>query len=167
MAAAIQMPRAIYCLRSSGIADEGFLLELYGQTRAEELIHAGMDAFQREVFVQMQFRLRQTSYRMTYPMAVDEIICTDSGIPIGRVLVDRTADGMCLVDIAIIAEKQRQGFGTQVIQQVQRECAAQDWELRLQVLKGSTAEKLYRRLGFRTVDEDTLRTQMVWNGTKV
>ena len=167
MTAAIQMRRATYHLRSASIADEAFLLELYAQTRADELIHSGMDALQHEVFVQMQFRLRQASYRTTYPMAVDEIICADSGNPIGRVLVDRAAGGLCLVDIAIVAEKQRQGFGTQVIQQLQRECTEQDWKMRLQVLKGSAAERLYRRLGFRAVDEDRLRTQMAWNGTKV
>jgi len=100
-------------------------------------------------------------------MALDEIIYIDSGIPVGRVLTDRTADEMCLVDIAIVAEKQRQGFGTQVIQQLQQECGAQGWKMRLQVLKASAAERLYRRLGFKLVGEDSLRRQLVWDGTRV
>ena len=167
MAAAVQISEASCHLRPAGIADEPFLLELYAQTRAEELAQSGLDALQREVFVQMQFRARQISYQAAYPLATDEMICTDRGIPVGRVLVDRAEDEMHLVDIAIIAEQQRQGFGTQVIRELQHECSARDWEIRLQVLKGSPAERLYRRLGFRAVGEDPLRRQMVWDRTRV
>jgi GNAT superfamily N-acetyltransferase len=167
MAAAAQIREASIRLRPAAIADEGFLLELYAQTRAEELTRSGMDALQREVFVQMQFRLRQASYRATYPMAVDEIFCTESGVPVGRVLVDRTEDGMRLIDIAITSEKQGQGFGTWVIRELQHECSAREWEMRLQVLKSSPVERLYRRLGFMVASEDTLRRQMVWDGARV
>lgn len=167
MAAAVQIREASIHLRPAAIADEGFLLELYAQTRADELMRSGMDTLQREVFVQMQFRLRQASYGASYPMAVDEILCTESGIPVGRVLVDRTEDGMRLVDIAITSEEQGQGFGTQVIRELQHECSAREWEMRLQVLKGSAAERLYRRLGFEVVGEDPLRRQMVWDGARV
>jgi ribosomal protein S18 acetylase RimI-like enzyme len=167
MAAAVQIPEAICHLRPAGIADEAFLLELYAQTRAEELAQSGLDALQREVFLQMQFRARRMSYRTAYPLATDEIICTPAGVSVGRVLVDRMQDGMRLVDIAIAAEQQRHGFGTQVIRELQHECAARDWELKLQVLKGSPAERLYRRLGFKVAGEDPLRRQMVWDRTRV
>ncbi|MBN9615558.1 MAG: hypothetical protein BGO25_11285 [Acidobacteriales bacterium 59-55] len=167
MAAAIQIPEIICHLRPAGIADEAFLLELYAQTRAEELAQSGLDALQREVFVQMQFRARQISYRTAYPLAADEIICTAAGVPVGRVLVDRMQDGMRLVDIAVVAKRRRQGFGTQVILELQHECAARDWAMKLQVLKGSPAERLYRRLGFKVAGEDPLRRQMVWDRTRV
>ena len=154
-------------LRPAVAADEGFLRELYAQSRAEELVASGMDALQREIFVQMQFRLRQAGYRTSFPMAVDQIVCTKDGIPVGRVLVDRTEDGMRLVDIAVVTEKQRQGFGTRAILQLQQQCAARSWKMSLQVLKGSAAEELYRRLGFEVISEDPLRRQMIWDGTRV
>lgn len=166
MAAAVQIPEATWHLRPASIADEAFLLELNSQTRAEELAQSGLDALQREVFVQMQFRARQMSYGAAYPLAADEIICTASGVPVGRVLIARMKDGMHLVDIAIVTEQQRQGFGTQVIQELQRECTARDWEMSLQVLKDSPAERLYRRLGFKVAGEDSLRRQMVWDRTR-
>lgn len=166
MEAAVQM-RVSHRLRPSDSADDGFLLELYAQTRAGERMLSGMNELQWELFLQMQFRLRQGSYRTTYPTAVDQIICADSGIPIGRVLTHRTAGGLCLVDIAVVREKQRQGIGTQVIQNLQHECAGQNWKMRLQVLKGSQAEKLYQRLGFEATGEDPLRRQMVWDRMKV
>jgi len=166
MAAAVQIPEAICHLRPAGIADEAFLLKLYAQTRADELAQSGLDALQREVFVQMQFRARQVSYQAAYPMAMDEMICAGRGIPVGRVLVDRAEGEMRLVDIVIVAERQRQGFGTQVICGLQHECAARDWEMRLQVLKGSPAERLYQRLGFKGTGEDSLRRQMIWDQTR-
>src|ERR1700733_2503378 len=45
-----------FFLRPEGIADEEFLLTLYAQERAAELEIFGLDALQRKLFVQMQFR---------------------------------------------------------------------------------------------------------------
>lgn len=73
------MRSATYYLRPSVAEDERFLLELYAQSRAEELMHSGMDALQREVFVQMQFRIRQAAYSATHPTALSEIICANDG----------------------------------------------------------------------------------------
>jgi GNAT superfamily N-acetyltransferase len=165
MAAAVPMRASTCHLRQSCAGDEGFLLELYAQTRADELMHSGMDPLQRKIFVQMQFRIRQMGYKTTYPMAFDEIICTDHEIPVGRVLTDRGSDEICLVDIAIAAEMRNQGFGTQVIQALQQECIVRNWNMKLQVLKRSAAERLYQQLGFRATGEDPLRRQMIWDGT--
>jgi GNAT superfamily N-acetyltransferase len=167
MTAAVPMRCAPCHLRPSVAGDERFLLKLYAHSRAEELIRSGMDALQREVFVQMQFRIRQAAYSATHPMASDQILCADDGTAIGRILIDRTVDGMCLIDIAITPEKQRQGIGTQVIQELQQECRSHHWKMSLQVLKGSPAERFYRQLGFRLTGEDSLRRQMVWDGTKI
>jgi GNAT superfamily N-acetyltransferase len=154
-------------LRPSIVGDEPFLLELYAQSRAQELACSGMDALQREVFVQMQFRMRQAAYSTTYPTALDEIICGDDEASLGRVLTARAEDEMRLIDIAIAAEKQGQGIGTKVIQELQQECLTQGWKMRLQVLKGSSAEALYQWLGFRLRGEILLRRQRVWDGMKI
>jgi hypothetical protein len=50
------IPRTAYHRRPANDADEGFLLNLYAQERAAELMLAGLDPTQREMFVQMQFR---------------------------------------------------------------------------------------------------------------
>jgi GNAT superfamily N-acetyltransferase len=160
------IPGTAYHRRPANDADGGFLLNLYAQERAAELMLAGLDATQREMFVQMQFRARQASYAANYPTATQEIICAEDGTPAGGILVERTADGMRLIDIAVINSKRRQGLGTEVIRALQQECHARGWTLKLQVLKGNTAERLYRRLGFEVAGEDPLRRQMVWSGTK-
>jgi GNAT superfamily N-acetyltransferase len=97
---------------------------------------------------------------------MQEIICAEEGTAAGASLVQRTADGMRLIDIAVINGKRRQGIGTEVIRALQQECHTRGWTLKLQVLKGSTAERLYRRLGFEVAGEDSLRRQMVWSGAK-
>ena len=106
-----QIRKSIYHMRRADNADQGFLLELYAQGRASELSFSGMNAIQREVFLQMQFRARQASCLASYPEDLNEIICLDDGTPVGRVLVDRTGGGMHLVDIAIFNARQRQGAG--------------------------------------------------------
>jgi predicted N-acetyltransferase YhbS len=162
MTGATQIRATAFHLRSANHLDERFLLELYAQTRADELTLAGMDATQREVFVQMQFRARQASYAASYPAATDQIICCDSGTPVGRVLVNRAVDAMLLVDIAVVTERRGQGLGTQVIQGLQQECRARGLELKLRVLKGNPAERLYQRLGFQETARGALRADMVW-----
>jgi ribosomal protein S18 acetylase RimI-like enzyme len=152
--------------RPANDADEGFLLNLYAQERAAELMLAGLDATQREMFVQMQFRARQASYAANYPTAIQEIICTEDGTPAGGMLVERTADGMRLIDIAVMNHKRGQGLGTEVIRALQQECDTRGWTLRLHVLKGNPAERLYQRLGFEFVGEDPFRRQMTWRGAK-
>jgi GNAT superfamily N-acetyltransferase len=166
MPTAEQIRKSVYHLRRANKADDGFLLDLYAHGRAAELSFSGMDAMQREIFLQMQFCARQASYLASYPEALDEIICLDDGTPAGRVLVYRTDGGMHLVDIAIVSARQGQGLGTQIIQALQQECREQGGELKLQVIKESAAERLYRQLGFAVMSEDSLRRQMVWNGER-
>jgi GNAT superfamily N-acetyltransferase len=158
--------RTAHHRRPANDADEGFLFNLYAQERAAELMLAGLDATQRQMFVQMQFRARKVSYTANYPTAMQEIICTEDGTPAGGILVECTADGMRLIDIAVINSKRGRGLGTEVIRALQQQCHTQGWALRLQVLKGNPAERLYRRLGFEVAGEDSLRRQLVWRGAR-
>jgi ribosomal protein S18 acetylase RimI-like enzyme len=159
-----QTRETTFYLRQARITDEEFLLMLYAQQRAAELEIFGMDAHQREIFMQMQFRARQLSYATHHPTASGQIVVLECGTPIGRFLVERTEDEICLIDIALINEYQGRGIGTKLVRTLQLECEARDGRLELHVLKGSTAERLYRRLGFVATAEDPFRIQMVWTG---
>ncbi|ADV81011.1 GNAT family N-acetyltransferase [Terriglobus saanensis] len=151
-------------LRQAESADEEFLQRLYAEQRTAELESSGLDALQCEVFLQIQFRARQLSYAAHYPTASDQIIHLECGSPIGRILVERSTEGMRLIDIALLRKQQRRGFGTKLLHALLQECMSRGEELRLQVLKGSVAERLYLRLGFVLTGEDPFRKQMVWTG---
>lgn len=155
----------VYHLRPASEADEAFLLELYGHERKADLLLSGLNAPQRQAFVHLQFRARQASYAANFPNAVDSILCVEDGTPAGRVLVDRTPAEIRLVDIAVLPHWQRRGLATQVIQELQEECRSANTAIRLQVLIGSGAERLYEKLGFIGEGEDPLRRQMVWSET--
>ena len=162
MTTTIQIREVTFSLRCAGSVDENFLRTLYDQQRSAELEISGLDQLQREHFLELQFRARRLGYTSHYPEASDQIINSESGAPIGRVLVARTENVIHLVDIALLAEQQRQGIGTKIIQALQRECEVRGGELKLQVLKGSPAERLYQRLGFVAVEEDPFRIRMIW-----
>jgi GNAT superfamily N-acetyltransferase len=160
------IPRPGCYRRLANDADEAFLLNLYAQERTAEWMLAGLDAGQCQMLVQMQFRARQTGYATNHQTAVQEIVCAEDGAPAGTILVERTANGMHLIDIALIDGKRSQGLGTAVIRDLQQECRTRKWTLKLQVLKGNPAERLYRNLGFEVVGEDSLRRQMLWSGSQ-
>jgi GNAT superfamily N-acetyltransferase len=162
MTTVTQIRETTFCLRRAGIADVEFLLRLYAQQRTAELEIFGMDVIQRALFIQSQFRARQSSYAALYPTASDQIIELECGTAIGRFLVERLEDEIRLVDIALTPEQQGRGIGTNLIRALQVECEGRHRKLKLQVLKGTPAEKLYRRLGFVATGEDPFRRQMVW-----
>ncbi len=151
-------------LRPSVSEDEDFLRELHAEQQVAELEASGLDTSQCEIFLRIQFRARQLSYSTYYPSASDQIVCLEDGTPIGRILVARSVEGTRVIDIALIRKQQRRGLGTRLLQNLKQECTGRGRELRLQVLKGSAAERLYLRLGFVHTGEDAFRRQMVWTG---
>ena len=150
-------------LRPEGPADGPFLLEVYASTRREELEATGWPAAMREAFVRMQFNAQQQGYRAAFPRAEFAIILLD-GQAVGRIVIDRAGNEFRFVDIALLPEHRGRGLGTALIQNLQREAAAAKKPVRLSVLKGERAFRLYQRLGFEKTGEADLREQMEWRG---
>ncbi|WP_158942953.1 GNAT family N-acetyltransferase [Granulicella sp. S190] len=154
-------------LRSAVSEDEGFLLHLYLATRTTESQAWSVDAIQRDLLLQMQFRARKLTYESEYADAEDAIICLgtgpEAGTPVGRHLVARRQAEILGVDLAILPKYQGRGIGTRVLQDIQRQCAADRIPFRLQVLQTNPASRLYTRLGFKVVSQDSVYLQMEWN----
>jgi ribosomal protein S18 acetylase RimI-like enzyme len=153
-------------LRPEGPADGAFLLGVYASARQEELETMGWPAAMREAFVRMQFNAQQQGYRAAFPRADFSIILSD-GQPIGRLIVNRAENEFLLVDIALQPAQRGRGIGTELLQKLMREAAAAKKPVRLSVLKGQRAFRLYQRLGFEKTGEDGLRDQMEWRGNRV
>ena len=140
--------------------DEAFLFEVYASTRQEEMDALGWPLEMRHTFLTMQFRASQ-GYRTMFPDAEFLIVLVD-GEPAGRFIVNRSREELRVVDIALLPRHRGKGIGTAVLQRVFGEAAATKKPLRLNVLKGNRATRLYQRLGFFKTGEGGLHEEMEW-----
>lgn len=144
-----------------GAADEAFLFQVYAGTRREEVAGWGWDAAQQESFLQMQFQVQRRAYQMQYEEAEHCIIVHD-GRPVGRTIVQRTTNGLHLVDIAVLPEYRGAGIGTGVLRTLQAQAALAGQPLRLHVMRANPARRLYERLGFTLTGENDTHYAMEW-----
>ena len=138
-------------LRTAVPADAAFLLRLYGSTRAAELALMPWSAVEKAAFVRMQFQAQDAHFRGHYPDAERWIVVVD-GAPAGRLYVDHRADEVRVIDISLLPEHRGQGIGTALLRRVLGDAAAAGLPVRVHVVEGNPARRLYDRLGFRPVD---------------
>lgn len=148
-------------MRPESAADEDFLYALYASVREPELAATGWNEAARAQFLQMQFRAMRQGYRSMFPQAAGSIILAGNK-PIGRLVVNRDQDEIRLVDIALLPAYRSQGIGGELLRALVAEARHAGQPVRLQVLKGSAAARLYARLGFRRMEDAGLYDQMEW-----
>jgi GNAT superfamily N-acetyltransferase len=81
---------------------------------------------------------------------------------IGWMQVSRTAGGLHLHQLHIVADRRNQGIGTCVIKALQDKARADGKPFTLNVIRGNAALDLYHRLGFEVVGEDEEKLAMRW-----
>ena len=128
-------------------ADGDLLFRLYASTRAEEVAAFGWPPAMQESFLRMQFQARRQSYEAAYPESTGAILLSD-GAAAGAAIVWRGPAEIRLLDIALLPEFRNRGLGTLWITGLIREACAARLPLRLSVLPGNPASRLYERLGF-------------------
>lgn len=148
-------------LCASSPVDEPFLLELYASTRGEELDAWGWDQTQRHLFLQMQFKAQQWTYRVNFPEAQWQVVKLGDR-SIGSILINRRATEICLVSIALLPEYRNQGIGTFLIQQLLQEATQTQGSVKLQLVSDSRVFRLYERLGFVKISDSATHWQMEW-----
>lgn len=142
--------------------DEPFLYAVYADSRREEVAAWGWPPAQQDAFLQMQFQFQRRSYAMQLPDADHRMIWHED-VPVGQILVDRSAEAIRLVDIAILQAFRGRGIGTELIRSLQAEALQAQRPLRLTVRKENPgARHLYERLGFTTVAETELDFALQW-----
>jgi GNAT superfamily N-acetyltransferase len=156
---------SVIAVRPEEPQDEAFLFELYASTRQEELDAWGWPPEMRSSFLNLQFKASQGRHR-AYPDAEFQIVLLD-GVNAGRLIVNRTREELQLVDIALLPAHRNAGIGTALLRRIFGEAAATPKPLRLQVLKGNRAERLYQRLGFVQTGETELHLEMEWRAAVV
>jgi ribosomal protein S18 acetylase RimI-like enzyme len=148
-------------LRPTTAADVPFLLTVYAGTRLDELAMLPWNLQQKEAFILMQFNAQKQHYSMAYPDADYHIIFVNDQ-PVGRLIVDRAAASLTLIDISLLPADRGRGIGTRVLNELLSEARSFAKPVLLYVELTNPAKRLYERLGFFAEQEDALYCQMKW-----
>jgi ribosomal protein S18 acetylase RimI-like enzyme len=122
---------------------------------------------QKAAFLRWQFDLQHQYYEQYYPGSERLVIERVNGdghppTPIGRLYIDRWADQIRLVDIAILPAHRGRGVGGALLQSIMDEARALGVAVTIHVEATNPALSLYRRLGFRHVDSNGVYYLMRW-----
>ncbi|KQV86281.1 hypothetical protein ASD15_29880 [Massilia sp. Root351] len=154
-------------LRPIAEADMPLLLRIYASTRAAELAAVPWDEAAKAAFVQMQFQAQHQHYRQQYAdgqFCVAEAQRADGQgrVAVGRLYVWRRPGALHIVEITVLPEFRQRGYGTQLLQALQREAGV----VSIHVEHGNPALSLYRRLGFQKVRENGMHDLMEWRAAE-
>jgi ribosomal protein S18 acetylase RimI-like enzyme len=162
----LAMPPALsergFALRPETEADVPFLLRLYIATRWEELSITDWPDAQKIAFLESQFAAQRSYYLSHYAGAAFDVL-EERGVPAGRLYLDRQADTLLIVDIALLPEWCGRGIGTALLEAMFAEARLAGKGVTISVEKFNPAQRLYRRLGFREYAEDDVYWFMHWS----
>jgi ribosomal protein S18 acetylase RimI-like enzyme len=148
-------------LRPATGDDREFLYRVYASTRAEELAVVPWDYVQKEAFLRQQFGAQDSYYREHYPTASFDVIVRD-GVEVGRLYVDRWADEIRIIDIALLPEYRNRGVGTTLLCRLMDEGRQSSRTLSIHVEQFNPARRLYERLGFEYREDRGVYLLMEW-----
>ena len=151
-------------LRPVRAEDEEFLRAVYAGTRAEELALVPWDAAQHAAFIRFQFAAQQRFYKSEFPDAEHHVIL-NNGEPVGRLYVDRRAQELRILDIALMPEHRGLGIGTPLITALMAEAAGSARPLTIYVDRDGRAQRLFARLGFSAREDNGILVLMEWRPT--
>lgn len=149
-------------LRSAGRSDLLFLRDLYMQTRAAELAPMPWSQEQKDRFIDDQFALQHRHYVQQYADA-DFLLIMQTNQSIGRLYVRCTPPDYLIVDIALLPQARRRGWGTALITAIQQHAHDAGCGVALHVdARNVGAQRLYRRLGFTVQSNDGAYWRLHW-----
>jgi ribosomal protein S18 acetylase RimI-like enzyme len=152
-----------FALRPETEADVAFLCGLYVSTRWEELAPiVDWTEAQKRAFLESQFAAQRHHYLVHYADA-ERMVIEDRGVACGRIYLDRMPAKLHVVDLSLLPEWRGRGIGTALLQEVLAEAGAAGKRAGIAVEKFNPAQRLYRRLGFREVEDLGVYLAMEWS----
>jgi ribosomal protein S18 acetylase RimI-like enzyme len=139
-------------LRPVTAGDERFLVDVYASTREQELSMLTWSERQKSEFVRSQHEAQRAHHVAHHPQASFRLILVD-GESAGRLYVDRAAERIHLIDIALLPRFRGEGVGEALLLGLIDEAEAGGVPLTAYVERHNRALSLYRRLGFREVED--------------
>ena len=146
-------------LRPAAEGDDDFLTQVYASTRQEEMALWAWNPIQQKAFIQMQYDARRRGYAAAHPSAETSIILHGEA-PAGSMIVFRGAGEIRLLDISLLSEFRRRGIGRELITMLISEAVRSGVVVRLSVVRGNPAARLYERLGFVATGGDAIYCEM-------
>lgn len=150
-------------LLPSAQEDREFLEQLFREVRTPEFAQLRLPPAALDELLLMQLTAQRSGYLSQFPHAVDRVVWVGEQ-RVGRLLVDRNAGGMQIVDIALLERFRGQGLGTQLLRDLSAEADAAGIGIGLSVRLDNPAERLYLRSGFVRTASDGLHITMVRSG---
>lgn len=132
--------------------DTAFLRDLYASTRWEEMAQTTWDDDAKRGFLYQQFQLQRDHYRKNY-VGAEFLVVRHHGQSIGRIYLYPSSREIRLMDIALVETKRGLGFGRAMIEGLMALAREDAAEITLHVEPNNPALQLYRRLGFRLIEE--------------
>jgi len=149
-------------LRAAMTGDKEFLFSVYASTRAAEMNLVDWDTSQKDSFLRAQFKLQDQYYKANYSDALYQAILMD-GQPIGRLYIDRKAEEIRIMDIALLPEYRGQGIGSHLLKQILEEATTKNLPVTIHVERFNPALHLYERLGFCLAEDKGVYLFMKWS----
>lgn len=159
------MSTDVLAKRPCQVTDIEFQRQLFVATRRQRFAAAGLLPAMIDTMLSQQFDIQRAAYADAYP-AAQRMIVMLAGVPIGRMIVDRSQDRILLVDIAVIPESQGRGIGTRLLTELIDESNRSGSPIQLQVDRDNPAIGLYELLGFTFDGEQTFQWLMQRKPTK-
>ena len=141
--------------------DREILYRIYASTRQDEMAQVDWDEADKEKFLRFQFAAQHKYYLEQFPDAQFQVILV-GGEEAGRLYVDRRADELRLIDIALLPEHRGRGVGGAMMRDLLDEAAAAGKLVRIHVERFNPALRLYDRLGFKKVEDQGVYYLMEW-----
>ena len=141
--------------------DRVFIEALHNSTRDDlRMIDAEEDFI--ETLIEQQHQAQTVGYGEMFPNAMYFIVEKHSE-KIGRIVIDFGMNEVRLVDLAFIPVARGKGYGSNVIQMLQKAAKLNQVPLTLSVITHNhVAKALYFKLGFCVLEQSGSHEQLVW-----
>jgi GNAT superfamily N-acetyltransferase len=127
--------------------DTAFLRSVFASTRSLEVEVLGSQGPGAEAFLRVQFDAQGRHYEACYPNA-EHLVVLVRGEPAGRLIVDRSATEILIVDIALLPRSRRAGVGSALVEGLLDEADGGGLQVRCHVLLGNDgARRFWERHG--------------------
>ncbi len=146
-------------LRVETADDRSFCESLFVDLQRPVLDLAGWDDTQCAAYLKLQFAQRERDVHMRYPDADYSIVRFD-GDDVGRLVVDRGATGIRLLEIVIQNEFRGRGIARDCLRRLCAEADAGSLDIELLVAIDNPAVQLYLDFDFAVVDDDGMYFKM-------